>query len=227
MLSPIVERITKVMPDVFVAFWAPQDQNEPNILTIKEEKGLGITQLEFAQIDVTDEVDSPVAQAMKMGNIIVEGSPTSDDFHRKQKEQGVRWSNLWAYPVKRPDSEQSTIGVLCFYPIGGYLTTRDQNFAILFTELIANSLEYERRTDHLQTVNNIGRLLMSTLDRRGVLRELMGALIKHFQVERASFWSVDNVNQCVEFQFSLNKEGIEDEISKAIRDLGAFPIGLP
>lgn len=76
-----------------------------------------------------------------------------------------------------------------------------------------------RQTRQLQAVTEIGQRLISTLDYRQVLRQLMQEVIPLFNVERGSFWTVNRELELVEFEFSLNHEGDEDEISDAIRKL--------
>jgi GAF domain-containing protein len=76
-----------------------------------------------------------------------------------------------------------------------------------------------RQTRQLRAVTEIGQRLISTLDYRQVLRQLMQEVIPLFNVERGSFWTINQENGVVEFEFSLNHEGVEDEISDAIREL--------
>lgn len=77
----------------------------------------------------------------------------------------------------------------------------------------------------LQIVNEIGKLLISSLDNQEILRQLMRQLIAQFRVERASFWLVDHINGIVTYQFSLNRLGKENEISESVQSLPPFKVG--
>jgi GAF domain-containing protein len=78
-----------------------------------------------------------------------------------------------------------------------------------------------RQRDELRTISDIGTLLVSTLDVREVPKRLMQEVIPLFRVERASLWMVDEAASRVQFRFSLNREGQEDEIDAAMR---AIPV---
>jgi signal transduction histidine kinase len=74
----------------------------------------------------------------------------------------------------------------------------------------------------LRQITNFGKQLLLSLDREEVLRRLLTRLIKEFEVERGSVWLVEG--DSILPIFSLNKQGLEDEISNALRDL-RVPLG--
>ena len=95
---------------------------------------------------------------------------------------------------------------------------------------IHNARQFElisRQRDELRTISDIGTLLVSTLDVREVPKRLMQEVIPLFHAERASLWMVDEAASRVQFRFSLNREGQEDEIDAAMRAMpaDAFQLG--
>ena len=71
-------------------------------------------------------------------------------------------------------------------------------------------------------VDNFGKELLSSLDRKIVLRSLMKKLIQEFRVSRGSIWHIEG--NFVVPMFSLNEHGYEDEISQELRTV-KIPLG--
>jgi GAF domain-containing protein len=84
-----------------------------------------------------------------------------------------------------------------------------------------------KQKDELQTISDIGTLLMATLDVREVPKRLMQQVIPLFRVERASLWMVDHATERIQCRLSLNRYGKEDDISEAIRTMSpdVFQLG--
>jgi GAF domain-containing protein len=88
--------------------------------------------------------------------------------------------------------------------------------AIHNSRLFSESL---RHRNELQVVDEIGKLLMATLDSREVPRLLLQQIIHRFGVEGASLWQVDQNNKSVKCLFALDRTGRESLISDTIQDM--------
>ncbi len=88
--------------------------------------------------------------------------------------------------------------------------------AIHNSHLFNESLRQKRE---LQIVDEIGKLLMSTLDSKEIPRLLLQQVVPLFGVEGASLWRVDQVGKSVECLFSLDREGKEESFSDTIRGI--------
>jgi GAF domain-containing protein len=84
-----------------------------------------------------------------------------------------------------------------------------------------------KQRDELQTINEIGKLLMTTLETREIPRRLIQELIPLLRIEAGSLWIIDRSTDRLDFHFSLNQDGEEDDITEKLRALpeGAVVVG--
>ena len=118
-----------------------------------------------------------------------------------------------------------TIGVIQLLDRNAPFTDVDQNrlmehYAPWATIALDNANLYKETSDLIE----FGKELLSHRDRRDVLRKLLDRLIKEFDVERGSVWSVER-DKVIPI-FSLTKKGVEDEISSIKLSLGEGFVGL-
>jgi len=81
-----------------------------------------------------------------------------------------------------------------------------------------------RQRNELEVVDEVGKLLMATLDLREIPRLLLQRIIRLFGVAGASLWGVDHANRRVNFLFALDRTGAEEPYSDAIREM-TFQLG--
>jgi len=96
--------------------------------------------------------------------------------------------------------------------------------AIHNARLYSDSL---RKSQELQTIVEIGKLLMSTLEMAEVLKRLMQQVVRLFGVEGASLWRADERTEIVEPVFVLDRTGQEEVLSRPIKKMppGSFHFG--
>ncbi|MCP4426508.1 MAG: GAF domain-containing protein [Chloroflexi bacterium] len=102
-------------------------------------------------------------------------------------------------------------------------SSKDRDLLVAISPWLGIALKNADNYKHISFVNAIGRKLISTIDYRETLRNLIRELIREFKVERGSFWLVKE--EKVYFEFSLNKDGEEDEISDILRKIKALDLG--
>ncbi len=168
-----------------------------------------------------------VGKVAETGQPIIENNMPANPqvYHLIDEKSGLgKNKTTLSVPLKQ---DQKNIGVIQLFnkvgPEGFSEAERDLLLAI--TPWLAIALKHAERYHKIRVINDIGRKLISTIDYREVLRQLMKELIHYFQVERGSFWLVNHHTQQVIFQFSLNKHGNEDEISNVLRQIPTLHIG--
>ncbi|MCP4407635.1 MAG: GAF domain-containing protein [Gammaproteobacteria bacterium] len=88
--------------------------------------------------------------------------------------------------------------------------------AIQNSRLFSESL---RQRNELQVVDEVGKLLMSTLDSMSIPRLLLQRVIRLFGVEGASLWQVDRTSGKIKLLFSLDRMGTEERFTETIREI--------
>lgn len=81
-----------------------------------------------------------------------------------------------------------------------------------------------RRRNDLQVVDEVSKLLMSTLDPVEIPRLLLQQIVHLFRVAGASLWQVDRAEQKVQCLFSLNHKGEEESFMNVLKGI-PFELG--
>lgn len=165
-----------------------------------------------------------VGQAAQKGVPNFDNAPQKAAGHFQRVDEATQHKtvNIISIPLNKGTK---TIGVIQLLDRRGSQPFSNEDQDILmqhYAPWATIALDNANLYKELEDTTLFGKQLLSSLDREEVLRHLISRLIEEFRVERGSVWSVEG--DFVIPLFSLNKDGHEDEISYAIRNL-RIPLG--
>lgn len=218
-LKQLIQRLIKEFDVKRGSFWAVEGNKVIPIFSLGKD-GLG------------GEINTFVAGSLKLGDGFVglaaktgkpnlcnnpHASPLFNPKFDAVANHGTR--NLISIPLNKGSL---TIGVIQLLDRKRPFTQEDQdrlvhNYAPWATIALDNANLYEQA----QKITSFGQQLLSSLDRRRVLKQLLERLIVEFSAARGSVWSIEN--DFLVPIFSLDAYGNEDEISQALSE--PVPIG--
>jgi GAF domain-containing protein len=96
---------------------------------------------------------------------------------------------------------------------------------LITEEILQQNTEFSLHNQRLGLVNQIGQLIISSLDYEVVLERLITELVRAFDVERGSFWLVNYEKNTVEPQLFDLLDGFEDTVIPSLHDFPHLKLG--